>query len=216
MKYDTVLFDLDGTLTDSFEGITKSVQYALHHMGIEVEDHRSLKSFVGPSLFDELHRVYPQLSDAQVEQTVAKYRERYRETGIFENRVYPGIEDLLCTLKENGASLAVASTKPQVFVEQVLQIFRIDGYFDTIFGAQMDGERSDKAQLIRLALDQLDESLTGAVMVGDRQYDAAGAQQAGVAFCGVLYGYGAEAELAAYPHVFLAHTVAELSGFLLG
>lgn len=216
MKYETVLFDLDGTLTDSGEGIVNCVQYALEKMGVPVPSPEALRCFVGPPLFEAMRAFHPQFSEEDARRAVEFYRERYRTTGIYENRVYPGTEDLLCALKENGASLGVASTKPVDFVNEVLRHFHIDGYFDAVSGAEMDGRRSDKAELIRDVLEQMDNTSESALMAGDRFYDAVGAQQAGLDFCGVLYGYGNEEELAAYPHVFLAKDVAALSGFLLG
>ena len=142
-----ILFDLDGTLTDSAPGITRCVQYALRHFGIDEPDLKKLECFVGPPL-KEMFMEYAGFSESQAEEAVAKYRERYTEKGIFENGVYEGIPELLQLCRDRGRVLGVASSKPQVFVEQILEHFDLRQYFEVVVGAELDGTRTDKAEVI--------------------------------------------------------------------
>ena len=212
-RYQAVLFDLDGTITDSQEGIIKCVQFALQSLGIEETDGARLKSFIGPPLWDTFQLLY-HLSDEQTDEAVEKYRERFRVTGIYENRLYDGIKPLLERLKGQGVKLAVASTKPLVFVEEVLRYFDIAGLFDAVCGTALDKAHSDKSPLIREALMKLDVPASGAVMVGDRRYDMEGARSVGMPSIGVLYGYGSQDELSAAGATQLAPSVAGLEELL--
>ncbi|MDR3551867.1 MAG: HAD hydrolase-like protein [Clostridia bacterium] len=213
LRYHTIIFDIDGTLTDSFEGIAKSVQYALHGIGIEA-DFASLGGFVGPPLRNEFKKEFALDGDA-LDTAVALFRERFDKTGIYENRLYDGVREMLLELKARGALLAVASAKPQPTVDAVLKIFGIGGCFDAAVGA-LEGVRSEKAEMIAGALARLGIGDTRCVlMVGDRKYDAEGARLSGLDFCGVLYGYGGLEELAPYQSVYYAKTVGELARFLM-
>lgn len=213
-RYETILFDLDGTLTDSYEGITKSVQYALKSMDIEENDKAVLKSFIGPPLKEQFMKVYG-LNDSQAAFAIHKYRERFSVSGIYENRLYDGVPELLAALKERGKRLAIASAKPLVFVKEVLRYFDIDKFFDVIQGSEINGTRTDKKELIEYTLNVLDSSdRQSTVMVGDRFYDAEGAAKAGVSFVGVLYGFGSYDEFKDYPCFALANTVHELIDIL--
>ncbi|WP_077533617.1 HAD-IA family hydrolase [Massiliimalia massiliensis] len=215
MKYRTLLFDLDGTLTDSFEGITKSVQYALSHFGIEVDDLTELKCFIGPSLYDSFTEFYHMDHETAL-LAVEKYRERFRETGIYENKLYDGAAEMLESLHRAGFTICTASAKPEVFVRRVLDYFKLTPYFDFIAGSLFDGTRKEKIDVIRYVLEQQQiTDLSSTLMIGDRKHDAEGAQLAGLPFCGVLYGFGGEEELAAYPHVYLAESAADLEEFLI-
>ena len=147
-----ILFDLDGTLTDSAPGITRCVQYALRHFGIDEPDLKKLECFVGPPL-KEMFMEYAGFSESQAEEAVAKYRERYTEKGIFENAVYEGIPELLQLCRDRGRVLGVASSKPQVFVEQILEHFDLRQYFEVVVGAELDGTRTDKAEVIEECAD---------------------------------------------------------------
>lgn len=214
-KYQTILFDLDGTLTDSYEGITKSVQYALRSLNMQAPELDKLGGFVGPSLREELTREFG-LEGNLLEKAVVIYREYFNSKGIYENHVYNGVEELLKKLNTSGATLAVASTKPQVAVDAVLQNFHLTDYFSVVLGSLLDGSRTDKQELIDETLRQLEvKDKKSVLMVGDRKYDAAGAKAAQVDFCGVLYGYGGQKELAAYPYVYLAESVEDLEKFLI-
>src|SRR5699024_1172907 len=149
-----ILFDLDGTLTDSAEGIVECVQYELAHFGIEEPDTENLKCFVGPPLLEQFTQ-YCHMSKRQAETAVAVYRERYAKTGIYENRLYEGIPQLLELLKQEKKILGVASSKPEIYVRRILEYFQIDQYFDVIVGANMDGTRTKKSEVIEEALERL-------------------------------------------------------------
>ena len=195
--WNTILFDLDGTLTDSGEGITRSVQYALSKgFGIEVQDIHELDCFVGPPL-KEMFINFAQLSDEEGERAVELYRERYTVKGIYENSLYNGIPELLRALKERGFTLALASSKPEVFCRQIVEYFGIAEYFAEVVGSRLDGGRTKKADVIEEALRRLhmDQRRGEVVMVGDRDVDVLGARQTGVGIVAVSYGYGPRAEL---------------------
>lgn len=210
----TVLFDLDGTLTDSAPGITNAVSYALAHYGIR-EDPQNLMEFVGPPLTDSLRDVYGFDLDKAME-AVGVFREYFNEKGWLENAPYPGIEDLLRDLKAAGLKLMVATSKPEVMAVRILNHFGLAKYFYHISGAPLDSEEgSRKSAVIRNALGHLD-SPAGAVMVGDRRHDVAGARETGLPCIGVLYGYGGRAELEQAGADFIAEDLAALKALLLG
>lgn len=213
---DVILFDLDGTLTDSAEGITKCVQYALLHFGIRVSDPMELRCFVGPPLMEQFME-YANFSREQAEQAVEYYRERYTTIGIYENRPYDRIEELLSILKESGRILGVASSKPTVFVEEILNIFHLRKYFDVVVGSELDGTRSDKAEVIEEALHRIgyDNRRECVLMVGDRRHDVEGAKKCGLQCVGAAYGYGGREELLKAGAVYIAETVEDL-GILAG
>ena len=214
-RWDPILFDLDGTLTDSFLGIARSVQYALSRLGIDEPDLAVFRRFIGPPLYDSFLEYY-HLPDADARRAVAFYRERYRETGLFENRLYDGVPQMLQTLRDAGATLVLATSKPEVFARRILAHFGIAGAFSFVAGSLLDGTRDSKAEVIRFALEQMGVSHPArAVMIGDRKHDAIGARETGVPFGGVLYGFGSREELSAYPHVFLAETPARVAEHLL-
>lgn len=214
MKYQTVLFDLDGTLTDSFLGIARCAAYALEDQGILIDDLNQLRPFIGPPLRDCFVELYG-LSGEQADRAVEKYRERYQDTGIFENQLYPGIPQMLETLKSAGAVLAVASSKPQVFVQRILEHFSISGYFDQVVGCGLDGSLNTKAQVVRRAMELSGGEKASSILVGDRKYDAQGAAQEGIGFLGVLYGFGSREELEQYPHEGLVSSPEEVSQWLV-
>ena len=190
-----LMFDLDGTLTDPKEGITKSVQYSLKHFGIEVESLDELTCFIGPPLWDSYKKYY-NLSEADTNLAVEKYREYFSERGIFENVMYNGIDELLAKLKSNGKTVILATAKPIPFAEKILRYFRLYEYIDFISGSEFDGRRSAKHESIRYAIDNCKiTSLDSAVMTGDKDLDIIGAKKTGVASIGVLYGYGSYEEL---------------------
>ena len=192
--YETIFFDLDGTLTDSAPGIIHSVQYALGKYGIEAED-AALKVFIGPPLIHSFQARFGFDHDQALE-AVAFYREYFTAGGMFENSVYPGIEELLKKLKEDGARLAVATSKPEVFSRQIIAHFALDPYFDFIGGAAMDESRATKTEVLAYALETLQADPAQAVMIGDRRDDIEAANALGTGAVGVLYGYGSYEELA--------------------
>ena len=194
--YKVILFDLDGTLTESGEGITKSVQYALEKLGQPEPDLKKLEVFVGPPLLQQFMK-YAGLDEETAVRAVEYYRERYTDIGIFENQVYPGVEDMLDKLRGKGYILAVASSKPERFVKKVLDHFDLTKYFHEIVGSEMNGGRISKADVIEEALDRLHmgDHRDQVIMVGDKEHDVFGARKAGLKCLAVSYGYGSEEEL---------------------
>lgn len=189
-----IFFDLDGTLTDSAEGITNSVHYALSKFEIDA-DKSELYRFIGPPLKDSFMKYYDIPKD-DCDLAVSYYREYYSTSGIFENRVYDGIEKLLSDLKSCGKKIILATSKPLEFSVKILKHFGLYDYFDFIAAATMDGSICRKDQVIKHALDSLDISDTSQVlMVGDRKFDILGAKEFDIKSVGVLYGFGSLEEL---------------------
>ncbi len=191
MNFHTILFDLDGTLTDPGEGITNSVMHALRHYGIRIPEREQLYPFIGPPL-DESFMRYFGMSQVRALEAVEIYREYFSTKGLFENRVYDGVEDLLGSLRNAGKRLLVATSKPEIFSIKILEHFGIAKYFDVISGALLHPPKGyGKADVIREALKRADiTDLSGVVMVGDRKHDVEGAHKIGIPAIGVLYGYG--------------------------
>ena len=194
--YKAVLFDLDGTLTDSGEGIMKSVQYALDKIGRPEPDLEKLRVFVGPPLLEQFMD-FAGVDRETAEMAVRYYRERFAPVGIFENSVYPGTEAMLDSLKTRGYLLAVASSKPDVFVRQVLDHFGLTGYFDVIVGSEMNGARTQKSEVVEEAISLLglSDRREEVIMVGDKSHDVIGAASCGIKCIAVSYGYGTMEEL---------------------
>lgn len=229
--FQKILFDLDGTLTDPKIGITRSVQYALKHFGIE-EEADQLTKFIGPPLIDSFMQFYG-FSSEQAKEAVTVYRERFAPIGKFENEVYPGISEMLKALKAAGAILAVASSKPELFVKEILEHFELDQYFDVVVGSLMNETRTAKEEVVEEALRQLEEkamtdyvnhSETDSVaksdkstaMVGDRKFDIIGAKAHGLTAVGVRFGYAEPGELEEENPDYIADTVEALAKYLLG
>lgn len=213
MRPTAVLFDLDGTLTDPMEGITKSVQHALRRQGIDVRDRRSLCRFIGPPLYESFRRYYA-MDDAQALRAVSDYREVFAVSGLYDNTMYPGIPLLLKALREAGTPVALATLKPAVFAERILAHFGLRDSFVAVAGSALHERHVTKAEIIAAALESLPAAVRGgAVMVGDRDADVAGAHDNGLPCIGVLYGYGVPEELACADRT--AHTVEQLSRILL-
>lgn len=216
MTYHVALFDLDGTLTDPFEGITKSVQYALAHFGINEPNLYNLKHFIGPPLKQTIEETY-HLTSEQGDEALKKYRERFSVKGIYENKLYCGMRSLLEALRKSGVRLAIASSKPHFYIHKILVHFGIDEYFEAVTGSELDGKRTDKAEVIAHALEQLRiPPSSDVVMIGDRIHDAVGAQTVGVDFIAAGYGYAEPDEFENIPHVALVNSISELRTFLLG
>lgn len=206
-----ILFDLDGTLTEFGEGIINCVQYALEKLGKKEEHPENLQCFIGPPLKEQFMK-YAGLGEEEGEKAVVYYRERYTTTGIFENRLYPKIPELLELLKINNKILAVASSKPEVYVKQILEHFQIADYFTAIVGSELDGRRTEKAEVIEEALRRmhLEEERDKVLMVGDRSHDVQGAISCGLQCIGVAYGYGSREELEKAGAVYIADSVEDL------
>ncbi len=193
---EVVLFDLDGTLTDSGPGILKCIEYALEAQGIEFPDRATMRTYLGPPLAVTFREQFG-MSDSQITQAIEKYRERYHDVGLFENSVYPGIPELLATLQESNIRLATATSKPEYSATRILQHFELDRYFEFIGAAALDGSRDSKSLVIKHTLEA-----TGThpdthrmLMIGDRHHDIHGAKEHGINSIGVLWGYGDQDEL---------------------
>lgn len=194
-NFEYILFDLDGTITDSGEGITKAVQYSLKHFDILVDDLDDLRKFIGPPLRDSYIKFYD-FDNVKAELGIAKFREYYEDKGIFENKLYDGIVTVLDELNKNNKTIILATSKPELYARQILQHFNIDKYFSVIAGADFEETRVNKSDVIKYALNQLDiEDLSKVVMIGDREHDIIGAKENNIKSIGVLYGFGDVIEL---------------------
>ena len=210
------LFDLDGTLTEPGEGITNSVMYALDKFGIHETDREALYRFIGPPLLDSFMQFYG-MPQAQAERAVAAYREYFSVKGLFENRVYDGVPALLQSLWDQGKTLAVATSKPEVFTLRILDKFDLSKYFHYVGAASLDSSRSQKADVIRYTLHLCGNPAPDTVvMIGDRKHDILGAAQNGIQSVGVLYGYGDRPELETAGADAIAQSVEQLRSILLG
>lgn len=210
MNYDLILFDLDGTLSDSGPGIMQSVKYALAKFGIAEENETVLRAFVGPPLLASFNRFYG-FDREKGWKALEYYREDYVQSGIYNNVPYPGIEELLTELKKKGLKTAVATGKPVPMAEEVLRYFGWSALFDMVGGATMDESRVEKNDIIRYVLDSLGiTDLSRVLMVGDRNNDILGAKALGIPSCGVTYGYGPREELTGAGADYIIDTPAEL------
>lgn len=208
-----ILFDLDGTLTDPMEGICKAAAKGLERFGIEA-DYHELTFFIGPPLMDTYCEHYG-MTKEQAQEAIKAFRAYFQPTGIYENEIYPGIEELLQQLTEKGCVLAMATSKPEAFADIILRHFGIRQYIQVLAGATMDEKRTRKEEVLAYALEQLAiPDLSEAVMVGDRCYDVEGAKAFGLDSVGVLYGYGTRQELETAGASRLAESVEELGKIL--
>lgn len=207
MAYQTILFDLDGTLTDPYPGITKSITYALEKMKAPALDTQTLASFIGPPLLQSFQEICG-FSENEANEALGYYRERFAIKGLYENSVYSGIPELLKNLKNSGKTLAVATSKPTIFAEKILDHFQLAQYFTVIVGSNLDGSRNEKSEVIHEVLTHLNvvanESI---IMIGDRKHDLIGAQKEGIQSIGVLYGYGSLEEIAQTGATFIVESV---------
>lgn len=211
--YNTVLFDLDGTLTDPGLGITNSVAYALERYGISVEDRKSLYTFIGPPLSDSFMKYYG-FSEEKAMEAIMVYREYFKDKGIFENEVYGGVRELLEKISSSGRKIVLATSKPEEFAVRILEHFDLMQYFDVVAGASMDEKRNKKGDVIKYAMEKGNFTSDSAVMIGDREHDIFGAKENKLDSIGVLYGYGSEAELKAAGADYIVKTVDEIFSLL--
>ncbi len=218
-KKKIILFDLDGTLTDPGVGITNSVMYALEKYGITVSDKSELYKFIGPPLMQSFEKYYG-FDQNKAERAVALYREYFQDRGIFENEIYDGIQQLLDALKVQGKVIGLATSKPEIYAKQILEHFGLDDYFDFVSGSMLNGERTDKGEVIAWAIQLLGEraryTLEEMVMIGDREHDVIGARKNGLASIGVLFGYGSREELTGAGADMVVSSVCELTEMLTG
>ncbi len=214
MKKRDVLFDLDGTLTDSQEGILNSIEYMLDFYGIKVEDRSELRPWLGPPLKDMLMKCYD-FPESRALEGVEKYREYFNEKGLFENQVYPGIVPLLKRLTQKGHRLYLATSKPEIASRRIMEHFDLGKYFTFIGGASQDDSRVRKGDVIRYVLETCGISNPGeTVMVGDREHDVIGAKENGLETIGVLFGYGSREELVSAGAEYIARSTEDIETFL--
>jgi phosphoglycolate phosphatase len=208
-----ILFDLDGTISDPKIGLTKSFQYALKNFGID-ESLDELTKLIGPPIRPAFKHYYG-FDDEGAEKAVEKFRERFLTKGLFENTMYDGMDIMLQKLAGAGKTLMIATSKPIIQAKTVLSYFKIDKYFTYVSGSEMNGDRSEKSEVIQYALEQNNiNDLSRCIMVGDRKHDIIGAKTAGIKSVGVLYGYGSYDELSEANADYIVKDVDELSDLL--
>lgn len=215
MRYPTLFFDLDGTLTNSMEGIVRSLEYAFDEMGMERPSRDVLRKFIGPPLTVSFHELM-HFDDETTELAIAKYRERYLVKGLYENFPFDGIPDLLEAVKNSGKTLVVATSKPEFMAKAVTDHFDLTKYFVTVAGSCDESE--DKAAVIRKACKRLglpEHAPDGVLMIGDRKHDIIGAHQCGIPCCGVRFGFAPDGEFEEYGADYIVDTVDDLKNFLL-
>ncbi len=209
-----IFFDLDGTLTDSKEGIFLSLRYALNFFGIEERDDEKLKLFLGPPLVGAFMKYYG-LSEEHALLALEKYREIFAQEGIYRLSVYPGIEAMLQKLKNKKKTLVLATSKPILYAKEIMERTGLSCYFDYLEGATMDESRTEKSDVIRYAIEKHNLDKNQIIMVGDRENDIKGAQENGIEALGVLYGYGSREELKKAGCQKFAKTAQEAEKFLI-
>ncbi|NLG93614.1 MAG: HAD hydrolase-like protein [Clostridiales bacterium] len=212
--YDLILFDLDGTLTDSEPGITSCVKYSLEKMGLPVPSQQVLRKFIGPPLYYGYVN-FCGMTPEQAEKASVYYREVYHKTGAFQNTPYPGIMELLEELKSAGATMAVATSKPDPIAYRVLDYFKLSPYFNYIACPNESEHSGEKYVLLESCLKHCGVKAENAVMIGDTHFDIEGAQRAGTHFIGVLYGFGTKEEMEEKGGKLFARNLAELKNLLL-
>ena len=211
--YRTILFDFDGTVFDTGEGIMKSVRYAAEAFGYQEPDLEALRCFVGPPLRGQFMKRYG-VDAGTAEKMVAKYRERYSVKGLGECSVYPGVPELVRELRSMGKNVAIATGKPTAFTVSILERAGYGELFDAVLGSEFDGTRSKKSEVIAELLEKYGRD--GAVMIGDRDNDILGAKECGIPCIGVAWGYAEPGELLKAGAISLAETVDELKNILIG
>ena len=211
-----MLFDLDGTLSDPVEGITRSIQYALERMNVAPPRRDELLVHIGPPLRDTFSLILQTTDGPTIERAVRLYRERFSETGMFENVVYDGVPEMLAQLRASQKRLFLATSKMHAVTLRILDHFALSAYFDGVYGSEPDGTLGEKAELLRHVLASEGLRPEETVMVGDRKYDITGAHANSLRAVGVTYGYGSEEELTAAGADFLCHSPMEVAELLSG
>lgn len=214
-KYKYLIFDLDGTITDSAEGVQKSFNYGLEKLGMKVSDHTKL-DVIGPPLKESYMGKF-NLNEQDAIKAVSFYRERYKKYGMtLENKLYDGIYELLSDLNNAGYILLTGSSKPEEQCKMILEHFKISKFFDTIFGASYDSSRSTKDKVLEYALSKMNiTNKEEVVLIGDTRFDLIGADMVGIDAIAVAYGYGAKDDLKKYKSIYIADTIKDLRRYLL-
>jgi len=212
--YKYIIFDLDGTITDPKVGITKSIDFALRYFKIKTVNLDSLCKYIGPPLLNMFQEDYG-FSEEKAKLAVLKYREYFNVTGIYENIVYTGVEDMLRNLQAKQMKLMIATSKPTEFANRILEHFGLNQYFDFVAGSEMNGTRTEKADVIKYVIEenQIFE-ISEVIMIGDRKHDIIGAKKLGIDSAGVLYGYGDKDELVQAGADYIIENVEDISNFL--
>lgn len=212
-KFTTLLFDLDGTLTDSQEGLVNCMKYAIEKMGFEMPE--DTQKFLGPPLYQSFAE-FLGMNEEQVNKAVAIFRERYSTIGLFENRVYDGVPEMLQRLKDGGLRLMVATSKPRDYAVRILERFGLLPFFEAVGGAELDGTRNYKHEVIEYVLEKAGiTDRSGVLMIGDRKQDVLGAHKTGLKCMGILWGYGPYEELTEAGADFIAETPFKAADMLL-
>ncbi len=209
-----VLFDLDGTLTDPKEGITRCIQFAMEQLGVVPPHEDELTWCIGPSLKHSFGRLLNTADPALIDRALAGYRERFSDVGMFENTVYPEIVDSLQRISAAGFNLFLATAKPRVYAAQILDHFDLSRFFHTVYGSELDGRLSDKADLVAHIMDANTLNPRETLMVGDRSFDIVGGKRNGVMTAAVSYGYGSPDEIADSKPDMIFDSPSELTSFL--
>lgn len=216
MTYNNIIFDFDGTLCNTGEGIIKSVKYALEAYGYNLpENDDELSTFIGPPLVFSFEK-YCNCDEKTAQELVVKYRERYTPTGVYESELYPEIEELLKLLKSDGAKIAVASSKPKKFIDILLEKFGIRQYFDAVCGVEFNSDCETKASIIGRAVNDLDADKADVLMIGDTKFDIEGAKENSITAVGVMWGFGSKAEFENAGADFIADKPFDISSIALG
>lgn len=213
-NYENLLFDLDGTLIDSKQGITNSVKYALKYFGIQVKCIEDLYKFIGPPLRESFSQYYG-FNKEDTEIAVTKYREYFLENGIYQNTLYAGVPEMLRKLKNANKNLIIATSKVEEYTKQILENLQISSYFSYVCGSTFDDSRSKKAQIINYILTTNNLSSKNTIMIGDRSHDIVGAKEMNLDSIGVLYGYGSYDELQKAGATYIVSNINELQTKLL-
>ena len=209
-----ILFDLDGTLTDPKDGITRCIQFALEQLGVASPGVDQLEWCIGPPLRGSFSRLLNSKDGPLLDQALFNYRKRFSETGMFENVIYPGVIPSLRRIKAAGIRVFLATSKPQVFAKQILDHFDLSPFFDAVYGSELNGHLSDKGELVAHILDaeSLDPKMT--LIVGDRSHDIIGGKKNYIMTAAVSYGYGSREELTSFKPDFIFDTISDLAAFI--
>jgi len=215
-NFDAVLFDFDGTVADTGEGVFLCVRHAIEVHGLKQPSDSEIRRFIGPPMIVSYRTLYPQLCDDEIQSLMQSYREKYAEVGLYKYKLYDGITELLRKLNEAGIKTAVASSKPQEALTNIIKVSGIDKYFDCIVGADKNYTDSDKATIIEEAIRRTEVTDRSRVlMVGDRKYDIVGAHKAGVACAAVLFGYGSREEFDEYKADYIVESFKEVENLVI-